>query len=373
MTFVPVPRPRIMDIAPYVPGESKAEAVRVIKLAANENPLGPSPKAMEAYSGLVQNLHRYPDGASVALRAGIAGRHGIDSARIVCGTGSDEIITLLCKAFAGPGDEVLYSEFGFLMYPIAALAAGAQPVKAPEPRRQTDLQSLLDHVTEKTKIVFLANPNNPTGYMLTAGDVRHFRRALPEHIILVLDSAYAEYVTDVDYSDGIDMVNDFPNVVMLRTFSKIYGLSSLRVGWSYSSLAIADILNRVRGVFNICTPAQVCAGAAIDDIDFVGQSISLNKEMLEWSSKTLENIGFEVYPSAANFLLFSTAPLARSVDSSYVMADELISFLKQAGILLRPTKSYNLPDCVRMTIGQRDDMEMVVLEMNRFLKSWRAG
>lgn len=373
MSFAPNPKPRIMDIDPYVPGESKAATSRIIKLAANENPLGPSPRAMEAFKTLAETLHRYPDGGSSNLRKAIGEVHNIEADRVVCGTGSDELITLLCKAFAGPGDEVLFSEFGFLMYPIAALAAGANPVKAPEPKRQTDLESMLDHVTNKTTIVFLANPNNPTGFLLSAGAVREFRRRLREDIILVLDSAYAEYVDEADYSDGIDIVNDYPNTIMLRTFSKIYGLSSLRVGWSYSSKAVADVLNRVRGVFNINTPGQVCAHAAIYDYPFVEKSRDLNTTMLAWSDKALKDLGFDVYPSGGNFLLFSTLPLAKSDESAVVMASELLSYLKDSGILLRTMKSYNLPDCVRMTIGQREDMEIVREEINKFLKSWKAA
>lgn len=359
MSFVVKPQARILDIQPYVPGESKASAQKIIKLAANENPLGASPLAIEAYQALAQNLHRYPDGGAVALRQALAKFHNIDAGRIVCGTGSDEIITILCKAFAGPGDEVVYSEFGFLMYPIAALAAGANPVKAPEPKRSTDLQALIDAVTPKTKIVFLANPNNPTGALVERADLVTFRKLLREDILLVIDSAYAEYVTDSRYSDGKDLVEMFDNVVMLRTFSKAYGLSALRVGWSYSSAAIADILNRIRGVFNINTPGQVCAVAALNDQDFIRKSIDNNTTLRSAVTLELQRLDLHVYPSGGNFLLFSL--------SSADKAASALQYLKERGILLRGMNAYALPDCLRLTIGLESDMQAVTATLKEFL------
>ena len=359
MSFVLKPQPRILEIDPYVPGESKATAAKIIKLAANENPLGASPQVVAAYKALADNLHRYPDGGAVALRAALADFHKIDASRIVCGTGSDEIITLLCKAFSGPGDEVLYSEFGFLMYPIAALAAGASPVKAPEVNRSTDLQALLECVTDKTKIVFLANPNNPTGSLVARDDLLTFRKLLREDILLVIDSAYAEYVTDSQYTDGKDLVDQFDNVVMLRTFSKAYGLSALRVGWSYSSVGIADILNRIRGVFNINTPGQVCAVAALADQDFIKASVANNTKMRAWVTAELREMGIHVYPSSANFVLFSLETPER--------ASTVLHFLKGRGILLRGMKAYALPDCLRLTIGLESDMQAVVSTLKEYM------
>lgn len=359
MVFRPIPQPRILDIEPYVPGESKASTDKVIRLAANENPFGTSALVQEAFVNLAQSLHRYPDGGSVNLRRALADFHHIDPSRIVCGTGSDEIITILCKAFSGQGDEVLYSEFGFLMYPLAALAAGATPVKAAEPNRATDLQSMLDAVTEKTKIVFLANPNNPTGYMLGRDEVISFREKLREDILLVIDSAYAEYVTDKNYTDGKDIVAQFENVIMLRTFSKAYGLSSLRVGWSYSSAYIADILNRVRGVFNINAPGQVCAAVALSDQGFIAKSVENNTKQRARVSEELKALGLHVYPSGGNFILFSFG--------SSEKASAALGFLKERGILLRGMVAYNLPDCIRMTIGTPEDMDAVLKAMKEFL------
>ena len=359
MSFVLKPQARILEIDPYVPGESKATAAKIIKLAANENPLGTSPQVIEAYKSLAETLHRYPDGGSVELRAALAAFHKIDSARIVCGTGSDEIITLLCKAFSGVGDEVLYSQFGFLMYPIAALAAGATPVKAPEANRATDLQALLDAVTEKTKIVFLANPNNPTGSLVMRDDLVTFRKLLREDILLVVDSAYAEYVTDSQYSDGKDLVDQFDNVVMLRTFSKAYGLSALRVGWSYSSIGIADILNRIRGVFNLSTAGQVCAAAALADQDFIRASVKNNTALRAKVTTDLKAMGLHVYPSGGNFVLFSMGTPDRAASA--------LHFLKGRGILLRGMKAYDLPDCLRLTIGLESDMHDVKATLKEFI------
>ncbi len=354
MSFRPIPQPGILDIEPYVPGASKSASFKgnLIRLAANESPFGASPHAIAAYKAMSGELHRYPDGGSVALREALAGFHGIQPDRIVCGTGSDEIITLLCRAFAGVGDEVLYGEYGFLMYPIAALSCGATPVKAPEANRSTDLQSLLDHVTAKTKIVFLANPNNPTGSLVHRIDLQLFRQMLRQDIILVVDSAYAEYVTKSDYTDGKDLADAHDNVVMLRTFSKVYGLSSLRVGWSYSSAYIADILNRVRGVFNINSAAQVCAIAALADQDFIATSIQSNWVQRQIASDALTKMGIKVYAGAGNFLLMSFGTPEKA---AYVL-----NGLKDQGILLRGMTGYNLHDCIRMTIGRPEDMPTVL-------------
>ena len=346
-----VPRARILDIEPYVPGASKGGTGRVIKLSSNENPYGPSPMAMEAYRNATEFLHRYPDGGSVELRAAIAKKHNIDPARIVCGTGSDELIALLCRSYCGEGDEVLYTRHGFLMYPIAALAAGATPVQADEPQRRTDLDCLLSSITDKTKIIFIANPNNPTGALVKASDLRAFHAQLRADIMLVIDSAYAEYVEEEDYTDGLDMVTEFDNVVMLRTFSKIYGLGGMRIGWSYSSIAIADVLNRVRGIFNINIAAQAAGIAALKDDNYVSKSLRNNSEQKKIFSDRLINMGLVVYPSEGNFVLFSLGTADRAADC--------LNRLKADGILLRGMDAYGLPDCIRATIGLPEDMDEV--------------
>ncbi len=230
----PRPRPGVLDIAPYVPGKSALEGARaVIKLSSNETPFGPSAKAVEAYLAAASSLSRYPDGSARGLRDAIAKTYGLDAKRIVCGAGSDELLNLLAAAYLGPGDEAIYSEHGFLVYRIAILARGATPVVAPETELTADVDAILARVTPATRMVFVANPNNPTGTYLSSDEVKRLRTRLPEHVLLVLDAAYAEYVRANDYEAGIELVATTSNTVMTRTFSKIYGLASLRIGWAY--------------------------------------------------------------------------------------------------------------------------------------------
>lgn len=354
-----VPRKGILDIEPYVPGLSKADAGRILKLSSNENPFGPSPVAVQAYREAADNIHRYPDGGSFSLREALAKKHQIAAERIVCGTGSDELITLLCQAYVGAGDEVLYTEHGFLMYPIAALAAGGKPVKASEPERKTCFQTLLDSITEKTKIIFIANPNNPTGSTVYKDELLAFHRKLPKDILLVIDSAYAEYVGDDAYTDGKDLVDQFDNVVMLRTFSKVYGLGGMRIGWSYSSLEIANVLNRIRGIFNLSIAAQAAALAVLEDKIYVEKSVLNNAEQRAVMTEKIKSLGLTVYPSGGNFLLFSLG--------SEEKAAACFSFLKDRGILLRAMTAYGLPDCLRMTIGLPDDMVEVFEAIKAFI------
>ena len=253
----PTPRPGIMDIKPYVPGKSGDDDGRpVIKLSSNESALGPSPRAVEAAKRAAETMVRYPDGAATVLREAIGRRWGLDPARIVCGCGSDELLEMLLRAYAGPGDEVLYSQYGFAVYPIATMAAGATPVTAPERDYRTDVDAMLAAVTERTRVVFLANPNNPTGSYIPAAEMQRLRAGLPDHVLLVVDSAYAEFVDRDDYSAGAELVDAGDNTVMTRTFSKIYALAGLRIGWLYGPPAIVDVLNRIRAPFNVCSVAH---------------------------------------------------------------------------------------------------------------------
>ncbi|MEI7610393.1 MAG: histidinol-phosphate transaminase, partial [Rhodospirillaceae bacterium] len=253
----PVPRPGILEIAPYVGGEAKSEGVeRLIRLASNEGALGPSPRAASAYQALAGELHRYPDGGSSELTAALARRYGLEGDRIVLGAGSDELLSLIARAYAGPGDEVLFPEYGFLMYAIAARTVGATPVKAPETNLTADVDALLAAVTPRTRILYIANPNNPTGSCLPAAELKRLHAGLPAHVVLVIDAAYAEFVTDPAYSAGEELVRGAENVVMARTFSKLYALAALRLGWAYCSPAIAGVLHRVRGPFNVNAAAQ---------------------------------------------------------------------------------------------------------------------
>ncbi|HSR71901.1 MAG TPA: histidinol-phosphate transaminase, partial [Kiloniellales bacterium] len=298
------PKPWILEVAPYVGGESGLPGRnRVVRLASNENPLGASPQARAAYAALKDELHRYPDGAARELREAIGRSEGLDPARIVCGAGSDELIALLVRGYAGPGDEVLHSAQGFLMYPIAAQSAGATPVAAPERELTADVEALIARAEERTRLCFLANPNNPTGSYLTEGELRRLRAGLPEHVLLVVDAAYAEYVTARDYESGARLVNEFDNVVMTRTFSKIHGLAALRLGWAYCPAAVADLLNRLRGPFNVAAAAQAAGVAALQDRAHVERSCRHNALWLEWMIERLRELGLQPFPSAANFVL----------------------------------------------------------------------
>ena len=351
----PVPRPGIMDIDPYVGGESSLDGRdKVIKLSSNESAFGPSPKAAAAYNDAGPELHRYPDGDCRALREALAALHGLDAARIVCGAGSDELIGLLCQAYAGPGDEVLYSEHGFLMYPIAAKTAGASPVFAPEKDLTADVDAFLGKVNDNTRLLFLANPNNPTGTVLSADELWRLRRDLDDGVILVIDAAYAEFVTEEDYSPGNDLVDGGGNVVMTRTFSKIFGLGGLRLGWAYCPAEIAGVLNRMRGPFNVSAPAMAAGVAALDDTEFIDNARKHNEIWRAWTGERLSDLGLEVTPSAGNFVL------VRFPGEPGRDAQAADAFLKDRGIIVRRMEAYGLGDCLRITIGQEDEMAALV-------------
>ncbi|MFI4985956.1 MAG: histidinol-phosphate transaminase [Alphaproteobacteria bacterium] len=356
------PKPGILDIEPYKGGESTVTgAARVIKLSSNENPLGPSPRAIAALAAAAKEQHRYPDGACEALRAALGRHHGLDPERIVCGAGSDELITLLTRAYAGPGDEVLYSAYGFLMYPISAMGVGARPVAAPETALRTDVAALLARVTAKTRILFLANPNNPTGSFLTRDEVVRLHAGLPKGVLLIIDAAYAEYVTRNDYSAGAELVTAHDNVVMTRTFSKIYGLAGLRLGWAYCPPAVADVLNRLRNPFNVTAPAQAAGVAALEDIAHVDASRASNDIWLPWVTAELAKIGLEVAPSVGNFVL------VRFPDERRLSADAAHDFLAARGIIPRKMTAYKLPSSLRITIGNEDEMRTLVTTLADFM------
>jgi histidinol-phosphate aminotransferase len=359
----PQPQPGILDIAPYIGGESKAEGVeRPIRLASNESALGPSARAVAAYRALSSELHRYPDGGSIELRAALASRYGLDASRIVCGTGSDELIQLLARCYAGPGDEVIYSRHGFLMYPIAAQAAGAQPIAVPERALTADVDGFLASVSEKTRLVFIANPNNPTGTFLPRDALRRLHAGLPRSTVLVIDSAYAEFVTRNDYEPGIELVDAAENVVMLRTFSKIYALGGLRIGWGYFSTSIADVMNRVRGVFNINLPAQAAAVAALEDIAAIDRAREHNDIWRLWLERELAALGLSVTPSVANFVLVRFPAAPRHAEAAF-------SFLQSRGILVRKMGAYGLGEHLRITIGLEEEMRAVVAALGEFLRA----
>jgi histidinol-phosphate aminotransferase len=363
MDDLPRPRPGILDIAPYVGGESKAAgAARVIRLASNESALGPSPRAVEAYRAVAQELHRYPDGGSIELRRAIAKRSGLDAERIVCGTGSDELITLLARAYAGPGDEVIFSRHGFLMYPIAAQSAGATAVAVPEVNLTADVDGILARVNGTTKLVFLANPNNPTGTFVARETMQRLHAGLPKSTVLVVDAAYAEFVTRNDYEPGIELVEGAENVVMLRTFSKIYALAALRIGWAYCSAEVADVLNRIRGVFNVNLPAQAAAVAALADVAAVDRAREHNDIWRPWLERELGALGLQVTPAVANFLLVRFPAKPKDAVAAF-------AFLQSRGIVTRTMGAYGLPEHLRITIGLEDEMRAVVAALADFQRS----
>ena len=309
MSSGPKPQPGILEISPYVPGKSSAPGnVKVHKLSSNESPLGPSPAAVAAYQELADEVHLYPDGSATALRDAIAGRYGLNADNIVCGAGSDELLQLLTRAYLGVGDEAVYTQYGFLVYPIAIRASGATPVIAPEIEHTANIDQIIGCLTERTRMVFLANPNNPTGTYVPIEEVRRLHAAMPEDCLLVLDAAYAEYVRRNDYEAGIEMVATASNVVMTRTFSKAYGLAGLRLGWAYCPSAIADVLNRIRGPFNVTLPAIACGVRAIEDTSHLQKAVDHNDEWLPWLERELKALGLPVTPSVGNFLLVHFLP-----------------------------------------------------------------
>lgn len=360
----PAPQPGILDIKPYVPGKSRLQGdAPVIKLSSNETPLGPSPAAIAAYDAASRGLDRYPDASTEKLRMAIAGEHGLNAANIVCGAGSDELLHLLAQGFLGPGDEAIYTEHGFLVYPIAIRAAGALPVVAPETEHRADVDAIIAKLSPRTRAVFLANPNNPTGTYLPFDEIQRLREALPGNVLLVLDAAYAEYVRRNDYEAGIELVSGTDNTVMTRTFSKIYGLAGLRLGWAYCPGAIADVLNRIRCPFNISNPAIEAGVAAVRDSSHRDQAVAHNETFMPWLRERLETIGLEVTPSAANFLMVH---FPRDDTQSAAKAD---AYLIEKRILLRRIDSYGLPHALRITVGTDAENKAVVEALGQFMQA----
>jgi histidinol-phosphate aminotransferase len=358
----PQPRPGVLDIDPYVPGKSAAPGVaRVFKLSSNETPLGPSPKAKAAYLGVGEQLEHYPDGASTPLREAIGRAFGLDPARIICGAGSDDLLNLIADAYLRDGDEAIHTTHGFLVYPIATLGSGAKPVVAAEKAHTADVDEILAKVSERTRVVFLANPNNPTGTYVPFDEVKRLHKALPPHVLLVLDAAYAEYVRRNDYESGIELVATSDNVVMCRTFSKIHGLAALRLGWLYGPAHVVDAINRIRGPFNVNAAAMAAGIAAIEDSAHVEKARAHNDKWLVWVTDEVRKLGLTVTPSVANFVLinFPTAPGRTAAEAD--------AFLTSRGLILRRVSAYHLPNCLRMTIGSEEANRLVVAALADFL------
>lgn len=358
----PMPKAGVQEIEAYVPGKSTAlGGVKTFKLSSNETPLGPSPSAVEAFHAAAGHLADYPEGSSEVLRRAIAERFGLDESRIVCGNGSDDLLHLLALAYLGPGDEAIYTEHGFLVYRIDILAAGAKPVCVPETDFTANVDAILASVTDNTKAIFLANPNNPTGTYVPFEEVRRLHANIPANVLLVLDGAYAEYVRRNDYSAGLELVSNFENVVMTRTFSKIHGLAALRIGWMYGPAHVCDAIHRVRGPFNVNSAALLAGVAAIRDTAHVEKSVEHNDYWLPWLTEQLSATGIEVTPSVANFILL------RFPNEAGRTAADAERYLSSNGVVLRAVKGYGIPDGLRMTIGTQEANELTVDLLRRFM------
>jgi histidinol-phosphate aminotransferase len=360
MTHAIEPKPGILRIAPYQGGESRLDGISdVVKLSSNENPAGPPESACAALRNAAPLLHRYPSSDHSALRRAIAETYALEASRLVCGAGSDELINLLCVAYSGPGTEVIHTEHGFSMYRLSALSAGAEPVEVAERERRVDVDAILAAVGPRTRVVFIANPANPTGTMIDSGDMGRLAAELPETVLLVLDGAYAEYVED--YDGGAALVSKHANVVMTRTFSKIYGLGGLRVGWSYAPAHVIDVLQRVRGPFNLGTPQLVAAEAAVRDRAYVERSRGENARLRDWLARGLAEAGVPSDASSANFVLarFESPDEAAACDTH----------LRGRGLIVRRVGGYNLPACLRITVGDEASCRRVVQAVSEF----RAG
>lgn len=358
----PSPRPGILDILAYQPGESKIPGFdKVIKLASNESPLGLSPKAVDAVARNLKLLELYPDSSAAAVREALGQEYGLDPARILCTAGSEEVLHLIAKAYAGPGDEIVYSQYGFIAYLLAAQAVGATPVMAQEDNFTTSVDALLAAVTPRTKIMYLANPNNPTGTYLPFSEIKRLRAGLRADILLVLDAAYAEYSDKPDYDPGTSLVdNGDDNVVVTRTFSKIYGMAALRLGWTYCPAGVIAVLNRIRGTFNITTPAQAAAVAALADHAHVAAAKSHNLKWRPWLAHEIAALGITVSPSIGNFLLIhfpGGAAQSKAADA----------YLRAHGLIVRPVTGYGLPQCLRITVGREDENKALVGHLKDFM------
>ena len=361
----PLPRPEILTIHPYVAGESEiAGANRTVKLSSNEGAFGVPPLAQAAIIKAASESYRYPDGGADRLREAIGKRWGLDPARIVCGAGSDDLLYQFCLSYGGPGRDIVMSEHGFSIYQIAGTYAGSRVIKVPERNLTVDLDAMLAAVSPATRLMFIANPNNPTGSLVPAEELARFRAALPPEVLLVLDSAYAEYVTHPGYDAGVKLVDATDNTVMTRTFSKIYGLGGMRIGWCYAPPAVVDVLNRVRGPFNVSVAAQAAAIAALADPAWVEQGCAHNAEYRPKLAAGIEAAGLKVWPSEANFVLvdLETPEAANAADA----------FLRRQGIIVRKVGGYGLPHCLRVTVGTAEEVGLVVDGFTDFMRQSRG-
>ena len=352
----PQPKSWIQAIAPYVPGRSTTDDGRkVAKLSSNENPLGTSPAARAAFEGASVRLERYPDASATELREALAAKHGLDPARIIYGNGSDEVLHLAAGAFAGPGDEIIHVRYGFAVYEIATRRVGATPVIAPDKDYATDVDAILAAVTPATRVVFVANPNNPTGTYSPADEIARLHAGLRSDILLVLDHAYAEYLEGGEDDAGMALAARADNVLVTRTFSKMYGLAAERIGWGYASPAIIDAMHRIRLPFSITIAGTAAAVAALGDTGFVDAAREHNTRWREWFAgeiAQLGNAGLRAIPSRANFVLV-TFEGALTAEAAY-------GGLMDAGYIVRWLPGQGLPNALRITIGTEDETRGVI-------------
>ncbi len=358
----PQPRPGVLDIDAYVPGKSSAPGVdKVYKLSSNETPLGPSPKAIAAYNAVGKHLEDYPDGSASELREAIGRAFGLDPDRIVCGAGSDDLLNLIARAYLADGDEAIHTTHGFLVYPIATLGTGAKPVVAPEKDYTADVDAILARVTPKTKVVFLANPNNPTGTYVPFDEVKRLHKALPPHVLFVIDAAYAEYVTRNDYESGIEMVATSENVVMCRTFSKIHGLAAVRLGWMYGPAHVIDAINRIRGPFNVNALGHRGRHRGHRGQRPPAAFARAQHQVARLADDEIGKLGLKVTPSVANFVLIHFP------ETKGRTAGDANAFLMKRGLILRQVGGYKLPNALRMSVGSEEANRLVVKALAEFL------
>jgi histidinol-phosphate aminotransferase len=358
-TTAPAPRPGILDIAPYVGGKSAIAGVaEPMKLSSNENALGAGEKARAAYETAIKNLAIYPDGRATRLRAAVAEHHGLEPERLIFGNGSDEVFALLNQTYLSPGDNIVTGQYGFLAYRISAMANEAEVKDAPEPNYKAEVDALLAQVDERTRIVYVSNPSNPTGSYNTGDEIRRLHEALPKSILLVVDEAYAEFVTEPDWETSFPLARDAENVVVTRTFSKIHGLAGLRIGFGYAPVAVAEAVDRIRLPFNVSVPGIEAAVAALSDEAHVIASRELVQQWRPRLTQAIKGFGFDVLPSAGNFVLVKFEDAARATAAS--------DFLNGKGIIVRPVGGYGLPECLRITVGTEDQNRAVLDALSEF-------
>lgn len=357
MTDAPRANPHILKVPAYHSGGVQTH--QMVKLSSNENPWGCSDAARKAYLEMAHSLHRYPSSGHEALRHAIAARNGLQADQIIIGNGSDEIFTFIAQAYSTVGDEVIVTAHGFSMYRISALAAGATPIEVEENNRRVDVEAILRAVNERTKIIFVANPGNPTGTLIENASLEHLAASIPRHIVLVLDGAYAEFAPE--YDAGAALVDRYPNIVMTRTFSKAYGLGGLRIGWGYANLELIEALNRLRGPFNINAAGLAAAQAAVEDIDFLTKTVEENARLRTKLRQEVQSLGLQCDESYANFILVRF--------KGPTEAEEAFASLEKAGYLTRKVHGYGFPEALRISIGTQSDCDGVIKALKDFCES----